>query len=732
MARNSDGMGYSLAGHMPLEVYWAQFQRFSTIFHPNGAEESEFFNLLIACNKRFYFFWVLLFAFFVGFEPLSVVFGGMTASQVVVVVNGTSDDSRTIANHYVTWRNIPDRNVVILSDIPDQETISVDQFRDLILQPLLKEIDRRGLNNVKCIAYSAGFPTAIQLESDLKSLPNRPIYVTPVGSINGLTMMCQYVAQKNVNYLALDCNLYARRSGKHYLTNPLSAVKAERWQKIEKLVAEAKHQEAAEAYEGVYVEMPNQFPAAYLSAQQYALAGTADKALEMLETAIDAGWIFRDPLISETAFASLNDQPQFKELIQRVPEISFDYQPTVGFESQMVWGPNGIASSVPAEGLRHVLSTVLAVTRGQGTTVDEALSQLKRSVEADYTCPDGTFYFMTSSDVRTKTRQPAFELAKKTLQSMGYRAEVVEGALPNQKSDCLGVTIGAADFDWPASGSTLLPGAIAENLTSFGGIMTPGAEQTKLTAFLRGGAAGSSGTVTEPYAIQAKFPHPMIHAHYAEGATLAEAFYLSVTGPYQLLIVGDPLCKPFLIAPEFELAGLTEGEELFGAMQLKLSPREVSKVSGKKTPRPNQLHFMFDGHLVRENPFTAQVSIGPGELVPGYHELSIVSTDDSLVRRQYEQRVGFYHRVARDDFGVEMPAEISRDESPALEVQVKYPNASTLELFCFGQSLGKVDGEQGTISVPTAALGKGPVRIQMAAIVKGRPIVGAPKVVVVK
>ena len=59
--------------------------------------------------------------------------------------------------------------------------------------------------------------------------------------------------------------------------------------------------------------------------------------------------------------------------------------------------------------------------------------------------------------------------------------------------------------------------------------------------FLRHGAAGSSGTVTEPYAIQAKFPTPFIQTVYAHGYTLGEAFYQSVSGPYQLLIVGDAL-----------------------------------------------------------------------------------------------------------------------------------------------------------------------------------------------
>ena len=48
---------------------------------------------------------------------------------------------------------------------------------------------------------------------------------------------------------------------------------------------------------------------------------------------------------------------------------------------------------------------------------------------------------------------------------------------------------------------------------------------------------------TEPFAIQAKFPTAFIQAFYVEGCSLAEAFYQSVTGPYQLLIIGDPLCR---------------------------------------------------------------------------------------------------------------------------------------------------------------------------------------------
>ena len=66
--------------------------------------------------------------------------------------------------------------------------------------------------------------------------------------------------------------------------------------------------------------------------------------------------------------------------------------------------------------------------------------------------------------------------------------------------------------------------------------MSQGAGQTPLSEFLRFGAAGASGTVTEPYSPSpTKFPSPMIQVHYARGCTLAEAFYQSVSGPYQLL-----------------------------------------------------------------------------------------------------------------------------------------------------------------------------------------------------
>ena len=144
---------------------------------------------------------------------------------------------------------------------------------------------------------------------------------------------------------------------------------------------------------------------------------------------------------------------------------------------------------------------------------------------ADFTRPSGTFYFAANGDVRAKTRQPKFQQAVNALQDMGYRSEIIKSKLPKEKDDVLGFTAGTSNYDWGKSGSTIMPGAICENLTSYGGRLGVIGGQTKLNEFLRYGAGGSSGTVVEPYAVGYKFPSPMIHVHYARGCSLAEAFY---------------------------------------------------------------------------------------------------------------------------------------------------------------------------------------------------------------
>lgn len=60
----------------------------------------------------------------------------------------------------------PPVNVVYLHDLPSFEEIKVDQFRDLILKPILKTAEERGIApQIDYILYSADFPTAIDITS---------------------------------------------------------------------------------------------------------------------------------------------------------------------------------------------------------------------------------------------------------------------------------------------------------------------------------------------------------------------------------------------------------------------------------------------------------------------------------------------------------------------------------------------------------------------------------------
>jgi len=279
---------------------------------------------------------------------------------------------------------------------------------------------------------------------------------------------------------------------------------------------------------------------------------------------------------------------------------------SVGFRSWYGWGEDG--RLLEAGGSRYLLAVMLGVTAGRGNTVRELATSLERAASADGTKPRGTVYLMTNGDVRTTTRSGPFPAIVKALAALGVKAEIASGALPQRKRDVAGLMTGTPSFDWAASGSTILPGAICENLTSFGGIFTPSAGQTPLSDFLRAGAAGSSGTVVEPYSIQAKFPHPSIHVHYCRGASLMEAFYQSVSAPYQLLVVGDPLCQPWAEIPEVEavLVGtegpLGPGAVLSGSVELEPRGGEGERrrrrtVQFRRGPlRPGPVDHLARGH----------------------------------------------------------------------------------------------------------------------------------------
>ena len=384
---------------------------------------------------------------------------------------------------------------------------------------------------------------------------------------------------------------------------------------------------------------------------------------------------------------------------------------SAGFHGNRLYRSEG--EGIGALGHRYFLSTMLGVTTGRGNTLDEVLRYLERSAAADGTRPKGTIYFLKNGDIRSKVRQPLFPAMVQDLEKLGVAAEIVEGTMPMNKKDVQGAVMGIADFNWKASGSTILPGAICEHFTSFGGVMKTGAGQTPLSEFLRYGAAGASGTVTEPYAIPEKFPSPTIQVHYARGCTLAEAFYQSVYGPYQLLIVGDPLCRPWAQIPKVTVTGIEPDTAIQG--NLTLTP-SATTTENKSVER---FDLFVDGLRAAECKPGETLSLDTARLSDGHHELRVVAIGPAPIESQGRWIVP----VKTENHGRTIEASLTNQAQPRadmpLSIAVRSPGSMGILVLQGSRVVGRLTGEAGQIEIRPNTLGAGPVQLRAVGLGKG-------------
>ena len=165
-------------------------------------------------------------------------------------------------------------------------------------------------------------------------------------------------------------------------------------------------------------------------------------------------------------------------------------------------------------------------------------------VASDSTFPAQPVILAKTSDTSRNIRYREFDNAIFNNRILGNCMVLRTNAdSPWGQTNLLGYQTGLASFG--VSPNTFVPGAMADSLSSFGGIIFGANNQTSLLAFINAGAAGSYGTVTEPTASTQKFPDPQDYFYQFRGFSLAECYYQSLYAPYQGLIVGEPLAAPF-------------------------------------------------------------------------------------------------------------------------------------------------------------------------------------------
>lgn len=194
----------------------------------------------------------------------------------------------------------------------------------------------------------------------------------------------------------------------------------------------------------------------------------------------------------------------------------------------------------------------------------QAKHLVDQGVNSDATFPaTAPVHLAKTYDAVRRIRYPAFDNAVFNTRLRGnYLMLRTNSNTPNGLSGMLGYQTGLASYNIAAN--TFVPGAMADSLTSYGGVIFGYNEQTSLLGFIYAGAAGSYGTVSEPTANTGKFPSPQNYFYQARGFSLAECYYQSLNLPYQGLIVGEPLAAPFAQPAAGSWTNVTAGDVLNG------------------------------------------------------------------------------------------------------------------------------------------------------------------------
>ena len=181
----------------------------------------------------------------------------------------------------------------------------------------------------------------------------------------------------------------------------------------------------------------------------------------------------------------------------------------------------------------------------------EAEAIMDRGLAADDTNPTGKGWFIRTTDSARSVRYPDFDATVDLFDLDALDLEYVDNA-SGAGSDVL---TGEEDVLFYLTGlttvadiatNTFRPGALADHLTSYGGVLSESNSQMPITEWLAGGATASYGTAHEPCNYPTKFPSAeVLTSRYFRGATAIEAYWKSVAWPGEGNFVGEPLARPW-------------------------------------------------------------------------------------------------------------------------------------------------------------------------------------------
>jgi hypothetical protein len=206
---------------------------------------------------------------------------------------------------------------------------------------------------------------------------------------------------------------------------------------------------------------------------------------------------------------------------------------------------------------------------------------------------------------------------------------------------------------------------------------------------------------------------------------LAEAFYQSVAGPFQLLIVGDPLCQPWVQFPTVSVKGLVANQTVRGSITI-----TPSGTAGGGRPL-RMIDVYLDGKLTARLTPEKPLTLDTTKIADGYHELRVVGVESGQIETQGRAILPF--TVNNHDAKLEVkvaPAAVI-DIATDLRISVRQPGATSVAIRQNSRVLASVQAEEGEVTIPAATLGRGPTTLQASSEGKAA-VVSAPMHITVK
>ena len=259
----------------------------------------------------------------------------------------------------------------------------------------------------------------------------------------------------------------------------------------------------------------------------------------------------------EKIYASLSPNIQVIVLMWTTPyavkchsitsAITLGYEPKLCEKSCAIGNKNpyfNSASHNPSQDYNMRLSILLPTD-----SVDLAKSIIDKGVLSSFKTNEATAYFLKTKDKnRSKPRERFYPNDLTKVESKKLLLRTINAEFIQDKKEVMFYFTGAK-FVPLLETINFMPGAIADHLTSRGGVLYNTAQMSSLK-WLEAGATGSYGSVSEPCNYWQKFPNPaVVLNHYLAGDTLIEAYWKSVYWPAQGLFIGEPLAAPYQNTP---------------------------------------------------------------------------------------------------------------------------------------------------------------------------------------